>query len=121
MDDFTRNNTAASPAAYPTPVDHAVFLAATSVAHATAYLDGRNDAAKTRENAERMFGELILAGHEPAANSILDPVRLLAIATLRAAMTESIVLQDRWQHVMGALVELVRQESCERREVGSDR
>jgi hypothetical protein len=116
VDDFTRNDAAARPAAYPTPVDHAVFLAATAVSHATAFLDGRNDAAITRQNAERIFAELILAGRDPAANHILGPVRLLAIATLRAAVTESETLQERWQHVMGALVDLVRQESRERRE-----
>jgi hypothetical protein len=51
------------------------------------------------------------AARDPATNGILDPVRLLTIAMLHTASVQDEARQDRWQHVMGALVELVRTES----------
>lgn len=119
MDDFTRHHPSAEP--HLTPVDHAVFLAAKSIAIATAYLDGRADAQTTHRNAERISGEMILAGHEPSANRILEPVRLLVVATSRASIAESVTQQDDWQSVMGALVELLRRENSQRRAAGDQR
>lgn len=54
-------------------------------------------------------------------NGILDPVRLLVVAMLRTALAQGETRQERWQHVMGALVDLVRHESIELRISGAQR
>jgi hypothetical protein len=92
------------------PIDAANLLAGQAVAYATAYLDGRQDAEQLLANALRLEPDLF-AARDPATNGILDPVRLLTIAMLHTASVQDEARQDRWQHVMGALVELVRSES----------
>ena len=92
------------------PIDAANLLAGQAVAFAAAYLDGRHDAEQLAANAARLQRDLF-AARDPAVNGILDPARLLAIAMLYTARAQDEARQDRWQHVMGALVELVRIES----------
>jgi hypothetical protein len=104
-----------------TPAESANFLAARAVSHATAFLDGRNDAAELARNADRIQLELMMSATDPSTNIILDPVRLLCVAMMRTAVAPGDSRQDRWQQVMGALVELVRHESHELRRSGAQR
>ena len=92
------------------PIDAANLLAGQAVAYATAFLDGRHDAERLASNAMLLEAALFVA-RDPATNGILDPARLLTIALLHTARAQGEARQDRWQHVMGALVELVRTES----------
>jgi hypothetical protein len=103
------------------PVEHANFVVAKAVSHATAYLDGRNDADQLGRNARAVMCELIPVTDDPRAKAILDPARLLTIAMLNAAVAQGEARQDRWSQVMGALVELVRHESTELRKSGAQR
>lgn len=103
------------------PAEHANFLAAKVVAHATAFLDGRNDAAELGRNAKAMQIELMIGTDDPASRAVLDPARLLVVAMMGASYAHGEPRQDRWQHVMGALVELVRHESTELRRTGAQR
>ncbi len=98
---------------YPdlTPAEHANFLGAKVVAGATGYLDGRHDAAQLARDVDRLHLEMMTAAYDLQANRILDPARLLLIAMSRAALAEGDARLDRWQQVMGSLVELVRIES----------
>jgi len=102
-----------------TPAEHANFLGAKVVAHATALLDGRHDAAQALANARAVTCELVAAPDDPAARAILDPARLLVVALMGAAQSDAgSARQDRWMHVMGALVELVRSEANELKQSG---
>ncbi len=101
--------------------EHANFIAAKAIAHATAYLDGRNDARQLGGNADQVQCELLTTATDIDANRILDPVRMLLVAMSRASLAEGESRQDRWQQVMGALVELVRHESTELRRSGAQR
>jgi hypothetical protein len=92
------------------PIDAANLLAGHAVAYATAFLDGRHNAEQLGANAARLQADLF-AARDPATNGILDPVRLLSISMLHTARAKGEARQDRWQHVMGAMVELVRIES----------
>lgn len=104
-----------------TAAEHVNFIAAKAIAHATAYLDGRNDAVQLGRNADQVQCELLGTMPEPEANRIVDPVRMLLVAMSRASLAEGDDRQDRWQQVMGALVELVRHESTELRRSGAQR
>lgn len=104
-----------------TPAEHANFLAGKVIAYATAYLDGRNDAAVLGGNARAAMLELVVATDDPTAKAILDPSRLLVIAMLNTSAAEGEARQDRWQQVMGALVEMVRHESRELKKSGAQR
>lgn len=112
-----------SPAPHPgfTPAQHASFLAAKATAHATAFLNGRNDAALLALNARSVQYEILAAPDEPQAKAILDATRLLVVAMLGTASAIGEPRQDRWQHVMGALVELVRQEAISLNASGAQR
>lgn len=113
------------------PAEHASFLAAKTVAHATGYLDGRHSAADLDRNARSMMLELIAAPDEMKAKPILDSARLLVVSMMGAASchhavdginaTVDIAREDRWQQVMGALVELVRHENHALRKTGDQR
>ena len=103
------------------PVEHANFISAKVVAHATAYLDGRNDADTLYITARSVFCELIAVGEDLRAKAILDATRLLTVAMLNASSTKDAARLDRWQQVMGALVELVRMESAELKRSGAQR
>jgi hypothetical protein len=92
------------------PIDAANLLAGQAVAYATAYLDGRHNAERLAGNA-MLLEAVLFSARDPATNGILDPVRLLTLAMLHTARARDEARQDRWQHVMGALVELVRTES----------
>ena len=92
------------------PIDEANLLAGQAVAYATAYLDGRHDVERLTDNS-MLLEAVLFSARDPATNRILDPVRLLTIAMLHTARARDEARQDRWQHVMGALVELVRTES----------
>lgn len=107
-----------------TPPELANFLAAKAVSHATAFLDGRNEARELAGNARSLEFELMasFAGvSDYRVTAILDPTRMLVFAMLRTAEAEGEARQDRWQHVMGAMVELVRLESTALRESGAQR
>lgn len=105
---------------YPTFTvsEHASFLAAKTVAHATAYLDGRNDAARLGLDARSIQFEILGAPEDTSAKAVLDAARMLVVAMLGAAGAIGERRQDRWHHVMGALVELVRNEAAEMRKTG---
>lgn len=109
------------PDARMTEPEQANFLAAKVVAAATAYLDGRHEAAQLAVDADRLHSELLLSGTANEAQGILVPARLLVIAMTRAARCVGEARLDRWQAVMGALVELVRHESHELRRSGVQR
>lgn len=98
--------------------DIAVFLAAKAVAHATGFLDGRIDAEQLGLKALQLNGELIAVTRDASTNGILDPVKMLATAMSNAATAKGDPLQDRWHHVMGQLVELIRHISSEMRQAG---
>lgn len=103
-----------------TPAEAANFLAAKAVAHATAFLNDRNNADELARNAYGIQIEL-LAASDASANVILDPVRLLNVAMLGTAISSGPARRDRWMQVMSALVELVRHESTELRKSGAQR
>ena len=103
------------------PAEHANFVAAKVVAQATAYLDGRNDLADLARNAQSLMIELVPCSDDRDAKSMLDLARLLVIAMIGTAGAKSEARLDRWQQVMGALVELVRHESHELRKSGAQR
>jgi hypothetical protein len=113
-----------------TPLDQANLLAGQAVAYATAYLDGRHDAAKLGAHADKIMVELLAISDSRTA-ALLDPVRLLTVSMMRTA-AHALVHQaaeggglnglaahapfilgrlDRWQHIMGCFVELVRHEA----------
>ncbi|SDC08529.1 hypothetical protein SAMN05216337_1001217 [Bradyrhizobium brasilense] len=101
--------------------EHANFIAGKVVAYATAYLDGRNDLADLARNAASVMVELIACSDDAAAKVILNPARLLANAMTITAGATSDASVDRWQQVIGSLVELVRHESSELRKSGVQR
>jgi hypothetical protein len=94
-----------------TPAEHASYLAGKAVAHATGFLDGRNDAVDLGRNARAMLIELIAAPDDAVAKPLLDVTRLLTVAMMGAAAADGEARQDRWMHVMAALVELARHEN----------
>ena len=104
-----------------TPAEHANFLAAKVVSHATAYLEGRQDAAELSRNARSVMLELIAAPDDPHAKPVLDASRLLVVAMTGAAWAHEPAREDRWQQVMSALVDLVRHESLRLRLGGPSR
>jgi hypothetical protein len=53
-----------------TPAEHANFLAAKTVAYATAYLDGRDDAKNLGRNAACAMCELLAAPDDAPARAI---------------------------------------------------
>ena len=102
-------------------VERANLLAGHAVAYATAFLDGRHDADRLLNDAGRLQLDL-LDLDDPAANEILVPVCLLALAMMRLAIAarahdahgappHALTRQNRWEEVVGALIGLVRQES----------
>lgn len=104
------------------PAEHANFVAAKVVAHATAYLDGRNDLVDLARHATEVMIELLACSTEDRdARAILDPARLLASAMVGTACAATPARLDRWQKAMGAMVELVRHVSTELRESGVQR
>jgi hypothetical protein len=117
VDDVTRSFGDGQMPHYFTAAEHAVFLAAKAVAHATGFLDGRIDAEQLGQKAAELNDELKFA-RNPATNGILDPVQMLATAMSNAATVEGEALQDGWNNVMAYLVELIRHISKEMREAG---
>lgn len=109
---------------YLTLPEQANFLAARTIAYATAFLDGRNGAEELARHADAVQCEIMTAWSAQtniAVNAILDPVRLLVVAMRCAAVAIGEVRQDRWQAAMGSLVELVRNEANELRNSGAQR
>jgi hypothetical protein len=104
--------------------DQANLLAGHALAYATAYLDGRNDATELARNTRS-----VQIACDAPAKPLLDAARMLVVAMTAAAwaapeqasdsgepsrtaqMIAAETRLDRWQHVMGALVELVRHEA----------
>lgn len=103
------------------PVEHANFVAARVVGHATAYLDGRNDADTLYICARSVCCDLMMVSEDLRAKAILDATRLLTIAMLNASSTKDAARLDRWQQVMGSLVDLVKMESTDLRKSGAQR
>lgn len=97
------------------------FLTAKAVASATAYLEGRSDAARLEAEADRLMFDMFAAPHHPAATSLSDPSRMLVIAMKRLARATEAWRVERWQMIVAALVELVRRESTELRLSGAQR
>jgi hypothetical protein len=104
-----------------TPAEHANFLAAKTVAHATAFLDGRNDATDLARNTRSVQFEILAAGDDVSAKPILDASRMLVVAMMATAWVHDEARLVRWQQVMGALVELVQHESLALRISGERR
>ncbi len=107
--------------AHLTRFEQANLIAGHAVSYATAYLDGRHDAAKLGDNADRLFLDMLVIETEETS-TFLIPVQLLAIAMMRAAKNArelkldpdsytAIIRSERWDQVMASLVELVCQES----------
>lgn len=96
------------------------LLAAQAVAASTSYLDGRSDGAKLGHEAERIFLELQMIGHDPRCNAIADPTRLMVVAMMRTAISTG-KRAKRWRAVMKAFVPLLRQESTELATSGAQR
>jgi len=94
-----------------TPAQHASFLAAKVVAHATSFLNGNSDAVALGHNAKAMQFELMTGTDDSASRAVLDPARLLVVAMMGCSYAQGETRQERWQYVMGALVELVRHEA----------
>lgn len=108
-------------AATMSPAEHANFVAAKVVAHATAFLNGSHDAGQLGSNARSVNLELIPCADDLKARAILDAARLLVTAMLGAAAAEGEARQDRWMHAMAAMIELVRYESTELKRSGAQR
>lgn len=102
-----------------TPAELASFLAARAIAAATAYLGGRSDAARFSHDASQLMGEMLAVSIEPGLSPLLDPTRILIVAMTRTAAAHGVARQDRWQQVIGALVELVRHENAALRNSGA--
>jgi hypothetical protein len=96
------------------------LLAAQAVAASTSYLEGRSDGAKLAHEADRIFLELQMIGHDPACNAIADPTRLMVVAMMRTAVSTD-ARGARWAEVMKAFVPLLRQESTELATTGAQR
>lgn len=102
------------------PLAQANLLAGHAVSYATAYLRGDHDAVKLGDNAHRLFLDMLVV-ENAETSSFLIPVQLLAIAMMRiarnAATSHRVDAQafrdrsERWEAVMGSLVELVCHES----------
>lgn len=92
----------------------ASFLAAKTIAAATAFLDGRSDGAALARDADRLCGELLVVSSEPDCNALADPTRLLVIAMRRASVATG-TRALRWRAIMIAFVDLVRNEATELR------
>ena len=95
----------------------ASYLAAKSIAAATAFLDGRSDGAALAKAADQLCGELLVVASEPACNAISDPTRMLVVAMMRGAVATGLRAQ-RWRAIMIAFVDLVRAEATELRQAG---
>lgn len=96
------------------PIDQANLLAGHAVSFATAFLDGRHDASRLADNADRLFLDLLII-ESSEISSFLIPVQLLAMVmmrTARQALATGVTPRlERWQQVMGSLVDLVCHES----------
>lgn len=93
-----------------TPAEHAHFLAGKATGYATAFLDGRHDAEQLGRNTHSVSCELIAAPDDPVGKAILDPTRMLVVAMMGAAAAQGEARQERWNLVMGAMVDLVKSE-----------
>lgn len=100
-----------SPSAELSPQEVASFLAVKAIAGATAFIDGRSDAAALARASDQLIVELLLAGDDPATNGVLAPTRLLAVCMMRAAIAAG-PRQLRWRAIMSAFVDLVRTENA---------
>ncbi|WP_316214334.1 hypothetical protein [Bradyrhizobium sp. SZCCHNR2032] len=106
-----------------TALDRANFLAGHVVAAAEAFLDGRHNAARLAEDAQRLQAKLV-GFDDPATNPILQPSRLITVAMMGMAKASVAAATDgaavwrleRWEQVTRALVDLVRFESRQLRE-----
>lgn len=93
------------------PQEMASFLAAKAIAGATAFLDGRCDAAALARASEQLTVELLLAGDDPATNGVLAPTRLLAGSMMSAAIATG-PRQLHWHAVLASFVNIVRIENA---------
>ncbi|TGN90896.1 hypothetical protein EOW77_0003420 [Bradyrhizobium yuanmingense] len=89
------------------------MLAVRAVRQATDFLQGRDGPTLLGMNADALQLELLVM--DPAANGLLNPVRLLNVAMMSTArvgteLTDDPARLDRWMHVVASLVELVQHE-----------
>lgn len=96
------------------------LLAAQAVAAATSYIEGRSDSEMLHHEAQRVFLELQLIGHDHRCNAIADPTRLLVVAMMRTAISSG-DRAKRWADVMNAFVPLLRHESVDLARTGAQR
>jgi hypothetical protein len=110
------------PAGAMSPAEHANFVAARVVGHATLFLKVNPDAALLASNAKSAMLELIPCSDDLKAKAILDASRLLVVAMLGTSHADGDeVRQDRWMQIMAAMIELVRHESTELKRTGAQR
>lgn len=110
-----------------TRIEQANLIAGHAVSYATAYLDGRHTAQQLADNADRLFLDMLVV-HTAETSAFLVPVQLLAVTMMQTARharispageegrldAQSIAAYerlDRWQSVMGSMVNLVLNES----------
>lgn len=104
---------------YFTVPQTANFLAAKAVGYATAFLDGRSDAAQLGAEADQLMLDMLTVPLDVDAANLSDPARLLVITMMRMSRCEEPWRLERWQMIAASLVELVRRESKELRESGA--
>jgi hypothetical protein len=104
--------------------ERANCFAASVVSCATAYLNGSVSAAELAMHAGA-FQIVLMTAYAGVSdidvNGVLDPVRLLVVSMIRTATCVSTARQDRWSHVMGALIDLVCVETHHLRLSGAQR
>ncbi|MGY3366136.1 hypothetical protein ACVWZL_003261 [Bradyrhizobium sp. GM2.4] len=110
-----------------TRAEQANLIAGHAVAYATAYLDGRHTAQQLADNADRLFLDLLVI-ETAETSAFLVPVQLLAVTMMQTARqartspsgeegrldSQAVAAYDRldrWQSVMGSIVDLVCHES----------
>jgi len=94
-----------------TPQEVASFIAATAIAGATAFIDGRSDAAALAQAADKLQAKLMLAGEDPATSGVLVPTAMLVKCMSYTAIATGPRLL-RWRAIMSAFVDLVRTENA---------
>lgn len=93
-----------------TKLQIARFLAAKSIAAASAFIDGRSDAAQLARDADQLCGELMLVADDPDCSMLADTTGLLVASMMRSAVAVGPRLL-RWRAIMAALLDLVRLEA----------
>ena len=96
------------PDVHLSPIEAANLLAGQAVAEAELFLAERRDMTGFEVIDSEMWRTLAAIDPPPA---ILQPVRMLIVATDAAARTDTTERRAKWRRVMAALTDLVRHES----------